>query len=408
MHPAAALAEFATSALALQTTEAPATPAPREIAGVTLPLWGEIALLLVGSLVAATLIEAVVTVLARRLDPSEGTIRGVVFEEIHVPLYVSVFLWGVYQSLVLIGSPALTVIMNLTLTVVLVLWMRAAIRVGNRGLERIKERDRSYEFAPMLKNLWSVSVVVTALVGLLVIWEIDVTPLLASAGIIGIIIGFAAQDAVSNFIGGVALYFDDTYKLGDFIVLETGEKGTVVDIGLRSTTLLTRERVMVTVPNSLLNSAHVINESAPQRYKRIGLSIRVAYGTDADLVEEILLEEAEDANYVRETPRPEVRFMEFGDSGIEYELRVFVPHPTRASRARHAVNTAVYKRFAEEGIEVPYPRRDVRMRGDEPADVPTGVPPEPPADDPEPVADDAGDAGRADEASDDPAANDGR
>lgn len=340
------------------------------IAHVELSLWVQILLVLAASLVLATLIEVVGEWVAGAWGEG-GTIRTVFFEEVTLPLYASVFLYGVLVSVRLLEVEVMIgVAENVLFTVMLVLWARGGIRFGNRSLDLVKQQDRSYEFAPVFKNIWSVFVVTAAFIGLLVVWEIDITPLLASAGLLGIVLGFAARDAVANFIGGIALFFDDTYKLGDFIVLESGEKGTVVDIGLRSTTLLTRDRVMVTVPNSVLNTSQVVNESAPQRYKRIRLPIRVAYGVDTDRVEELLMEAAEGASEVRETPSPEVRLDQFGDDGIDYELRVFIPHPTREARARHEVNTAVYRRFAAENIEIPYPQRDVRMR-DRPRD---GVP----------------------------------
>ncbi|MEF8779155.1 MAG: mechanosensitive ion channel family protein [Haloferacaceae archaeon] len=328
-----------------------------------LPTWAQVIAILVGALVAAKLIELLGYWLADALDgDEEGSLRTVFFEEITLPLYVSVFMWGVFLSLRLLELPfALGTFRNTVLTLVVVLWARAGLRIGDRSLSQLKRRDRTYEFAPVLKNIWSVGIISMTGVATLTIWEIDVTPLLASAGVLGIVIGFAARDAVANFIGGIALYFDDTYKLGDFIVLESGEKGTVVDIGLRSTTVLTRDRVMVTVPNSALNTSQVINESAPQQHKRIRVPVQVAYGSDVARVESILESVAADVDPVMESPRTEIRFREFGDSGLEYEVRAFVHHPASEPRATHLLNREIYRRFDEEGIEIPYPQRDVRF-----------------------------------------------
>ena len=329
------------------------------LAGV--PTWAQVLVILAGAVIAAKLIELAGKWIVRSIGDG-GSLRTVFFEEITLPLYVSVFLWGVLESIALVELELVVGgVRNVILTVILVMWTRAGIRIGNRSLSQLKDRDESYEFAPMLKNIWSVVVVSIAFVSLLSIWEIDVTPLLASAGVLGIVIGFAARDAVANFIGGIALYFDDTYKLGDFIVLESGEKGTVVDIGLRSTTLLTRDRVMVTVPNSVLNSSQVVNESAPQQYKRVRVPVQVAYGSDIETVESILDSVAEDLDLVIDTPSHEVRFLEFGDSGLEYELRGFIPHPAREPRAVHRINQEIYRRFGENDVEIPYPQRDVHF-----------------------------------------------
>lgn len=333
------------------------------------PLAFQVVGVLVGSLVVAKVIELTGRWLARSFNGTSGSIRQVVLREIYVPLYVSVFLYGVVLSLRLAGLPARSLLEAVVLTAIVVLWTRAGIRTGREALEQVKDRDDRYEFAPVLKNLWSVGVVVVAGIALLVVWNVDVTPLLASAGVLGVVLGFAARDAISNFVGGIALFFDNTYKLGDFIVLESGEKGTVTDIGLRSTTLLTQDQVLITVPNSALNAEQVTNESVPELNKRVRIPVTVAYGSDIDAVEEVLLEIAGDVKSVMSSPPPEVTFQEFGDSELEFELRVFVSHPLREPRAVHRVNQEVYRRFGERGIEIPFPQRDVTIREEAEATV---------------------------------------
>lgn len=326
----------------------------------------QVILVLLGSVIAAKVIELTGRWIAQSVSTTSGSVRRVVLREIYVPLYVSVFLFGLLFALQLIGAPLFEIVEALVLTAIIVLWTRAGIRIGNESLEEVKDHDNQYEFAPVFKNLWSAAVGIVAIFSLLLVWNVDITPLLASAGVLGIVLGFAAQDAIANFVGGIALYFDDTYKLGDFIVLESGEKGSVSDIGLRSTTLLTPDRVMITVPNSVLNSAQVTNESAPQRHKRVRIPIGVGYGTDIETIEDILVAVATDVNGIMSSPRPEVRFQRFGDSALEYELQVFVSHPLREPRVIDRVNREVYRRFAEEGIEIPFPQRDITLR--EPTD----------------------------------------
>lgn len=329
------------------------------------PLALQVLAVLVGSLVAAKVIELTGRWVAQSFDGTSGSIRRVVLRAIYAPLYISVFLYGVILSVRLAALPGLALIEAAVMTVIVVLWTRAAIHTGRDALEEVKDRDDRYEFAPVLKNLWSAGVVVVAALALLIVWNVDVTPLLASAGVFGVVLGFAARDAISNFVGGIALFFDDTYKLGDFIVLESGEKGTVTDIGLRSTTLLTQDQVLITVPNSALNAEQVRNESAPSFDKRVRIPVTVAYGSDIDAVEEVLLEVARDVKSVMSSPQPEVRFDSFGDSALAFELRVFIAHPLREPRAVHRVNQEVYRRFAERGIEIPFPQRDVNIRDDD-------------------------------------------
>ena len=326
----------------------------------TLPV--QVALILFGSLILAKVIELTGRWVANTIETTDGSIRRIILREIYVPLYVSVFLFGLLLSLNLIGMLILWLFEALVLSAIIILWTRAAIRAGGNSLEEIKDRDTQHEFAPIFKNLWSAVVIIVAVFSLLIVWNIDVTPLLASAGVFGIILGFAAQDAIANFVGGIALYFDDTYKIGDFIVLESGEKGSVTDIGIRSTTLITPDRVLITVPNSVLNSAQVQNESAPQRQKRIRIPIEAGYGTNTEDLEAVLLSIAENTKGVRSSPRPNVLFRGFGDSALQYELHAFIAHPLQEPRIVDQINREVYDRFAEHGIEIPFPQREVVFR----------------------------------------------
>ncbi|MHB9287862.1 mechanosensitive ion channel family protein [Halobacteriales archaeon Cl-PHB] len=195
-------------------------------------------------------------------------------------------------------------------------------------------------------------------------WNIDVTPLLASAGVVGIVVGLAARDTIANFFGSIALYADGTYTVGDYVVLESGQRGRVEDISVRSTVIRTRDDILVTIPNAELNKAAVVNESTPRRYRRVRIPVSVAYGTDVDEVEDIMLGVAEAADLIRKKPNPRVRLREFGDSGLQVELLAWIDHPRLRGRAVDKLMRAVYTEFREAGVEIPYPQREVRMLDD--------------------------------------------
>nr|WP_256399208.1 mechanosensitive ion channel family protein [Haloarchaeobius litoreus] len=321
------------------------------------------------SLVSAVLLEVVVLRLARRfVKGTESEIDNIVVEELRLPLVVTAGLVGVFvltqpdfggadviyqdQLGTFFGQPSASVIV--------LVWARALNNVVNRVVESVQKTGR-FDFAPVFSNVWTLVVLVGAAFFLLTIWNIEITPLLGAAGVAGIAIGFAAKDTVANFFGGLALYFDDTYKIGDYVVLDTGDAGTVVRVGIRSTTLLTRDEVMVTVPNSVLNSARIINESAPQRRKRIRIPLTVGYGTDLDEFEEVVLAVSVDESLVQDSPKPRMRFRQFGDSGLEYELLCWVSSPSREQKARHRLNRTIYRRLLDEDIEMPFPKRDVTL-----------------------------------------------
>ncbi len=332
---------------------------------VSIPLsdqpWVLVAGILLGSVLLSRALEwGGAYLLGRSPRWSETSISHVFIDEIRIPLHVSIVVGGILLSLTVLESISSTpILVKVLSSLVVVLWMRALVRLGGEWIDVVNAADNEYEFSPIFKNSWTILLVLVTVSMLLVIWEVDITPILASAGVLSIVLGLAAQDAIGNLIGGISLYFDDTYNTGDVIVLEDGQRGAVTDIGIRSTTILTRDNIVVTVPNSVLNSASVINESAPQRRKRIRVPITVAYGTDHEEVEAILLELCEDIPLVLESPRPQVMFQEFGDSALRFELWAYVGHPFSEPRAADHINRRVYERFDDADITIPFPQREI-------------------------------------------------
>ena len=328
-----------------------------------------------GSLLLAFLVEfgliRGLRVLVRR---SRTELDDVVLGSLRWPVVLTIALAGIWAfsqtpvaAETLLDQAVLDALLaRPALSVIVVAWAWALHRVVERGLDVLQSSERHFDAAPVFSNVWTLAMAVAAIGLLLTVWGVEITPLLGAAGIAGIAIGFAAKDTVANFFGGIALYFDDTYKLGDFVVLESGDSGTVVKIGIRSTTLLTRDEVLVTVPNSMLNAGKVVNESAPQRRKRIKVPLGVAYGTDLDAFEAAVLGVARELDGVLEKPEPRMRFRRFGDSALEYELLCWVPGPTREGRARHELLRGIDAALRAADIEVPYPKRDVSLQGPAP------------------------------------------
>ncbi|QLG61631.1 mechanosensitive ion channel family protein [Halorarum salinum] len=338
----------------------------------SLPPWQAAVAVLAASLGAAVLAEVGAVALARRaVARTETELDEGVLEAVRVPFVLTFALVGVYALTRLPAVVAAVPVAPATLesffgrpalTVVVLLWAWALNDAVNRTVDHLQGSGARYDFAPVVSNVWTLAVLVGALALVLSIWRIDVSPLLAGAGIAGIAVGFAAKDTVANFFGGIALYFDDTYRVGDYVELDSGDAGTVVKVGVRSTTLRTRDEVLVTVPNSVLNASRVINQSAPGRRRRIRVPIGVAYGTDLDEFEALVIGVAEAESLVLDSPRPRMRFRSFGDSALEYELLCWVASPTRNAKATHRLNRGIHDGLREAGIEIPFPRRDVTVR----------------------------------------------
>jgi MscS family membrane protein len=198
---------------------------------------------------------------------------------------------------------------------------------------------------------------------LLLIWGINPVGWLASAGIVGIAVGFAAKDTLANLFSGFFIVADAPYKIGDYINLDTGERGQVSAIGLRSTRLLTRDAVEITIPNGVIANAKIVNESGgPNLNIRTRLAIGVAYGSDVDQVCEILQSLAAEHESTCSHPTPRVRMRGFGASSLDFELLVWISHPEERGLIAHELYMEIYKAFAREGIEIPYTKQDVYIK----------------------------------------------
>jgi small-conductance mechanosensitive channel len=198
--------------------------------------------------------------------------------------------------------------------------------------------------------------------GIMLSWHVDLTAWLASAGILGIAIGFAAKDTLANFFSGVFIVADAPYKIGDFIQLGSGERGMVTDIGIRSTRILTRDDIQITIPNATIANDKIVNETGgPEKMERVRVTVGVAYGSDIDKVREVLLDVAANSKYLLKEPAPRVRFREFLDSSLKFQLLGWIEVPVLRGRALDELNCAVYKAFAANGINIPYPQTDVHV-----------------------------------------------
>jgi small-conductance mechanosensitive channel len=253
-------------------------------------------------------------------------------------------------------------------TILLLLWGRAWFRATSVILQALEaDRDRFHLFQPRTVPLYEMGIKIV-LAGLFIyffflIWGIDATAWVASAGIIGIAVGFAAKDTLANLISGVSIVADAPYKIGDYIVLDSGERGVVSNLGIRSTRLVTRDDVEVSIPNAVIGTAKIVNESGgPYVRHRIRIPVGVAYDTDIDTVVQALKDIAAENEQVTQEPAPRVRVRGFGDSAINVELLCWIRRPSQRGIVVDRLNRELIKRFRERKIEIPYPQRDLRMK----------------------------------------------
>ncbi|OGQ99111.1 MAG: hypothetical protein A2505_02295 [Deltaproteobacteria bacterium RIFOXYD12_FULL_55_16] len=290
---------------------------------------------------------------------------------LHRPLCWSIFLLGLLHTLIQVEPPApyRMVLAALIKTVLIVFWLIATVQVFNlfveEALARMVERGKiGSDLFLLLKNLLRVVLVVLGAFWVLSVWQVNLTPLFASAGIAGIAVALAAKDTLANFFGGVSIFADKTFKVGDYIILDNAQRGEVVEIGIRSTRIKTRDDVLITIPNSLLANSQIINESAPDPRYRIRIPLGVAYDSDLGLVEATLLEVAKANAQVILEPEPIVRYRAFGESAIELELLLLIEDSSLKGRETHRLIKAIHQAFTTHGIIIPFPQREVHLKND--------------------------------------------
>jgi len=254
------------------------------------------------------------------------------------------------------------------LTIIVMIWMTRGFKILSLLLKVLSDLRNKYKMiqrktVPLFDLIGKIALVAAGSYFILLIWGINPTAWLASAGVIGIAVGFAAKDTLSNLFSGFFIIADTPYKVGDFIVLSSGERGMVTNVGIRSTRILTRDDVEITVPNAVIGNSKIQNESAGRWEKRrLRIKVGVAYGTDLDKVCEVLQNVGSSAENVCQTPTPRVRMRAFGASSIDFELLCWIDEPVLKGRVIHSLLMTVYKHFNQEGIEIPYSKQDVYIK----------------------------------------------
>jgi small-conductance mechanosensitive channel len=196
---------------------------------------------------------------------------------------------------------------------------------------------------------------------------IDLTALTIFSGAFGLAVGFGLQKTFGNMLAGIILLMDRSIKPGDVIAVSdpTGREsfGQIRRIGIRAISVVTRDRKEYLIPNENLMVNQVVNWSYSSREVRVKAPVGVAYGTDLELAEKLLLEAAVGAPRVLSQPAPNVRLMAFGANAIEFEIRFWITDPEEGvSGARSEVLKRVWHLFKEHSIELPFPQLDLYLR----------------------------------------------
>ena len=301
---------------------------------------------------------------------TRSTLDDALFAALRTPLSYTVLMFGLSMAVHLlpVSDKLQSGLISLLQSVGIFVWMVFLVRMSKALLRSQVADSNSPKFLqpatiPLFENVAVILIVAIAVYLIFETWNIDMTAWLASAGIVGIAVGFAAKDTLANLFSGVFILADMPYKIGDYVVLDTGERGEITRIGIRSTRMLTRDDVELTIPNSIMGNSKIVNESGgPHQKYRIRIPVGVAYGSDIDQVRALLMDVAETNEMVCKDPEPRVRFRAFGNSSLDFELLCWVQEPSLRGRAIDILLTEIYKRFTRENIEIPFSKQDLYIK----------------------------------------------
>jgi small-conductance mechanosensitive channel len=189
----------------------------------------------------------------------------------------------------------------------------------------------------------------------------SLSSLAALGAVLMVGIGFGLQNIAQNFISGIIILIERPIKVGDIIQVGT-TTGKVLEIRVRSTIVLTRDDISIIVPNSKLIAEEVINESFSGSEIRLHVKVGVSYGSDLEVVKGILLSVAKDNNSVLDTPKPDVIFKDFGDSSLDFDLRVWTNELWHDKRVSSDLRFEIAKQFKIAGVQIPFPQQDIYIK----------------------------------------------
>ena len=219
----------------------------------------------------------------------------------------------------------------------------------------------------LLNRLCGVIIYITAGILALDVLGINVMPFVAGAGVVGIAVGFAAKDTLSNLIAGVLLILDRPFEIGDRIEVWSAPAGSaswgdVIEIGLRATKIQTTDNIVIIIPNNEIMTRDIVNYTANNNKIRVRINIGIAYEADIGVAKEIIIKVARELSWVSADPAPKVVVRNFGASSVDLQARVWINQARKRMDTISTITDRVKYAFDEAGIEIPYPKRDITMR----------------------------------------------
>lgn len=301
---------------------------------------------------------------------TETRVDDIIIDSFSTPsLYWCVAL-GLYAGVVTSEMPAKYLLyLSKVIYVILILSVTfaAANLAGRIFRNYVQKSNLPIPTTGLAYGLFKGIIIIIGLLIVLNVLGVSITPLITALGVGGLAVALALQDTLANLFAGIHVLMERSIRVGDFIKLESGQEGYVDDITWRTTRIRMLPNNMVVIPNSKLAQSIVTNYYLPEKRMSLLIPVGVSYSSDPERVEQILVEEAKKAigeipGLLRE-PEPFVRFIPgFGDSSLDFTLICQVQEFVDQYYAQHELRKRIFRRFSEEGVEIPFPHRTVYLR----------------------------------------------
>ena len=324
-------------------------------------------LIILGAVIAAKITDMIFTRIFKRIvNKTQTNFDDRILQLLHRPIFYSILFIGFSVAVKTAELPNYIdyALVGIFKTSTILIWLFVVMKVLILSMEWASQKTSNpllqQKTLPLFNNLGKIAIGLFGIYFIFLSWDININGILASAGVLGVVLGLAAKDTVANFFAGIFLMADSPFKEGDYILLDTGERGYVRQMGIRSTRFMTRDDIEITIPNSVIAASKIVNESGgPGETERVRITLHVAYESDIDDVKALLISIALGNENVLKAPEPRVRFREFGDHGLKLQLLFWIHKPEIRGRTVDAVNTEIYKQFSQNNISIPYPTMKV-------------------------------------------------
>jgi MscS family membrane protein len=316
-------------------------------------------------IVAAVIVYLVFVFLKKQAERTETKMDDLIVYSLGTPLTILAFFIPLYfaiQHAIVVypqyqwiaDSNVLLALYILVGTGIIATFVDGFLRTYGLALAETTETDLDDRIIEILQKIAKYLIWFTGLLYVLTLFNINITPLIAGAGIFGIAIALAAQDLFSNFFGGAVIITDQPFKVGDRVLIND-ILGDVTHIGPRSTRIITLDSDVVTIPNNKITTSVVRNFSLPSPQVRIQIPVSVAYGTDIAQVKTVLIRIADDAlksrsDIITAEPKPTVYLIKMDKSAITFELTVYASEFKHNSVIKDFLNTRIIEEFRKEGL----------------------------------------------------------